>query len=177
MWDHENVFGLLVQWVCCCAGGERNNQPSMKAAKVMDGRGKKDRTAAGKGWQKGTAAGDESVDNRWVPAVAAKTATMRTIDAGWVTRQPPLCHDACVLASGTSSDDPCQLPAEDLLGVVVRCRCHADWTPEMSSRSQPPTSPSYSLSCLLQMIPRRRGRASSYHCAAVELAALMPLPL
>jgi hypothetical protein len=96
MWEHENVFGLLVQWVCCCAGREGNNQPSMKAAKVMDGRDKKDRTAAGKGWQKGTAAGDESVDIRWVPVAAAKSATMRTIDAGWVTRQPPLCHDACV---------------------------------------------------------------------------------
>jgi len=37
------VVRLVVQLVCCMAGGERNNQPSMGAAKVMD------RTAAGKG--------------------------------------------------------------------------------------------------------------------------------
>ena len=26
MWEHENVFSLVVQLLCCWAGGERNNQ-------------------------------------------------------------------------------------------------------------------------------------------------------
>jgi len=43
MWEDENVVSLVVQFVCCWAGGERNNQPSMGAVKVMD------RTAAGEG--------------------------------------------------------------------------------------------------------------------------------
>jgi hypothetical protein len=45
MCEDENVVSLLVQLVCCWAGGERNNQPSTGAAKVMD------RTAAGEGQQ------------------------------------------------------------------------------------------------------------------------------
>jgi hypothetical protein len=49
IWEHENVFSLVVQWVCCWAGRERNNQPLMGAAKVMDGRDKSNRTAAGEG--------------------------------------------------------------------------------------------------------------------------------
>jgi hypothetical protein len=44
-WEHENVFSLVAQLVCCWVGGERNKQPSMGAAKVMD------RTAAGEGWR------------------------------------------------------------------------------------------------------------------------------
>ncbi len=43
MWEDENIVQLVVQLVCCWAGGERNNQPSTGAAKVMD------RTATGKG--------------------------------------------------------------------------------------------------------------------------------
>ena len=43
MWEDENVASLVVQLVCCWVGGERNNQLSTGAAKVMD------RTAAGKG--------------------------------------------------------------------------------------------------------------------------------
>jgi hypothetical protein len=49
MWEHENVFSLVVQLVCCWAGGERNNQPLTGAAKVMDDWDKSDRTAAGEG--------------------------------------------------------------------------------------------------------------------------------
>jgi hypothetical protein len=45
MWEHENVFSLVVQLVCGWAGGERNNQPFTGAAKVMD------RTAADEGRQ------------------------------------------------------------------------------------------------------------------------------
>jgi hypothetical protein len=41
MWEDENVVSLVVQLVCCWTGGERNNQPSAEAAKVMD------KTAAG----------------------------------------------------------------------------------------------------------------------------------
>jgi hypothetical protein len=41
MWEDENVVSLVVQLVCCWTGGERNNQPSAGAAKVMD------KTAAG----------------------------------------------------------------------------------------------------------------------------------
>jgi hypothetical protein len=32
MWEHKNVFSLVVQLVCYWAGGERNNQPSTGAA-------------------------------------------------------------------------------------------------------------------------------------------------
>jgi hypothetical protein len=35
MWEDENVVSLVVQLVCCWAGGERNNQPSTGAAKVL----------------------------------------------------------------------------------------------------------------------------------------------
>jgi hypothetical protein len=51
MWEHENVFSLVVQLICCWVGGEHNNQPLTGAAKVMDGQDKSNRTAAGKGWQ------------------------------------------------------------------------------------------------------------------------------
>ena len=43
MWEHENMFTLVAQLVCCWVDGERNNQPLTGVAKVMD------RTAAGKG--------------------------------------------------------------------------------------------------------------------------------
>jgi hypothetical protein len=49
MWEHENVFSLVIQLLCCWAGGERNNQPLMRVAKVMDGRDKSDGTAVGEG--------------------------------------------------------------------------------------------------------------------------------
>ena len=52
--------------MCCWACRERNNQPSTGAAKVMDGRDKRVKIAAGKGRRLGMAAGDESVDNRQV---------------------------------------------------------------------------------------------------------------
>ena len=50
LWEDENVVRLVVQLVCCWAGGERNNQPSTGAVKVMD------RTVAGEGrwrWRDG----------------------------------------------------------------------------------------------------------------------------
>jgi len=37
MWEHENIFSLVVQLVCCWVGGECNNQPSTGVAVVMDG--------------------------------------------------------------------------------------------------------------------------------------------
>jgi hypothetical protein len=43
MGEDEKVVSLVVQLVCCWAGGERNNQPSTEATKVMD------RTAADDG--------------------------------------------------------------------------------------------------------------------------------
>ena len=46
MWEHENIFSLVVQLVCCWVGGECNNQPSTGVAKVMDG------TALGDGGQR-----------------------------------------------------------------------------------------------------------------------------
>ena len=49
MWEHENIFSLVVQSVSCWAGGERNNQPLTGVTKVMDGRDKSDRTVAGEG--------------------------------------------------------------------------------------------------------------------------------
>jgi len=63
MWEHENVFSLVVKLICCWVGGEHNIQPTTGAAKVMDGRDKSDITVAGKGRQKGMAAGGESVDD------------------------------------------------------------------------------------------------------------------
>jgi len=45
MWEDENVVSLVFQLVYCWAGGERNNQPSTGAAKVID------KTAAGEGRQ------------------------------------------------------------------------------------------------------------------------------
>ena len=50
MWEHENVFSLVVRLVCCWAGGEHNNQPLTEAEKAMDGRYKSGRAAAGKDW-------------------------------------------------------------------------------------------------------------------------------
>jgi hypothetical protein len=43
MWEHEKVFSLVVQVICCWVGGEHNNQPSMGEEKAMD------RTLAGEG--------------------------------------------------------------------------------------------------------------------------------
>jgi hypothetical protein len=105
MWKHENVFGLVVEWVCCWAGGEHNNQPSTGVAKVMDFRDKRDRRAAGKGRGKGTAAGNKTIDNLRtdLAAAAAKTITMMAINRGRVTQQPPPCHDECASMSGASS--------------------------------------------------------------------------
>ena len=79
MWEHENVFSLVVKSICCWAGGERNNQPTMGVAKVMDGRDTSDITVAGKGWQKGTAAGSESVDD----PTMAKAADARSGGRRW----------------------------------------------------------------------------------------------
>jgi hypothetical protein len=46
MWEHENVFSLVVQSVSCWAGGERNNQPLTGATKVIDGRDKSEQWLA-----------------------------------------------------------------------------------------------------------------------------------
>ena len=42
----------------------------MRAVKVLDSLDKRDRTVAGKGQEQGTAAGDESVDDRTMTKVA-----------------------------------------------------------------------------------------------------------
>jgi len=59
MWEHEHIFSLVVQLVCCWVGGECNNQPSTRGAKVMD----KTRLAkvSDRGWR--PAAGGKSVDD------------------------------------------------------------------------------------------------------------------
>ena len=69
MWEHENVYSSVVQLVYCWAGRECNNQPSTGVVKVMDGRDKSDRTAAGEGQQWEMMAGSESVDDHTMTKV------------------------------------------------------------------------------------------------------------
>jgi len=58
LWENDYIFSLVVQLVCCLAGGECNNQPLAEVAKAMDGQYKSNRAAAGKGWR--------SVRGRWL---------------------------------------------------------------------------------------------------------------
>ena len=153
------VFNLVVQLAYCWAG-RCYNQPSTGVAKVMDGQNKSDRTVAGKGWQGGMAAGDESVNNcmmtkaaddqtayQVAEAVVATTTTKKmmtmtttmmtttTLDQGQQLsdrhRAPMHVHQCQV----HQADDPCWPPVEDLLGIVFvqtgPRRCHLSHGPQL----------------------------------------------
>ena len=47
MWEHENVFSLVVQVVCYWAGGECNNQPSTGRARTEKKNGMHNQVSAG----------------------------------------------------------------------------------------------------------------------------------